>query len=228
MIELLSKIYTTGGPIVALLIAMSLASLTITLFKLLQFAQLGAFIGKSKPAVSSFLDHWRQSQKDSAMESLAGHAHPQVKILAHASRLLNEGKLKGKALNDELSRFGSSLVRELQSQLRVLEVIATLAPLIGLLGTVIGMIDAFQAMEAAGKQVDPSVLSGGIWKALLTTAVGLVVAIPASFIHSWLESKVESIAHQMSDSLGQLLAIQAEKSPSLQTLNDGAFPRAAS
>ena len=63
----------------------------------------------------------------------------------------------------------------MRSHLRVMEVIANLAPLIALLGTVLGMIEAFQAMELAGKQVDPSVLSGSIWEALLTTAVGLII-----------------------------------------------------
>ena len=60
-----------------------------------------------------------------------------------------------------------------------LELLAHLSPLLGLLGTVLGMIDAFSMLEQVGDQADPSVFAGGIWKALLTTAMGLVVAIPA-------------------------------------------------
>ena len=63
--------------------------------------------------------------------------------------------------------------------MRLLEVIAGAAPLLGLLGTVLGMIEAFKQLEMAGSQIDPSVLSGGIWQALLTTAAGLIVALPA-------------------------------------------------
>ena len=95
--------------------------------------------------------------------------------------------------------------------LRALEVIASLAPLLGLLGTVMGMIEAFQAMEAAGSQVNPSVLSGGIWKALLTTAIGVAVAIPVSIIHSWFERKIEVQATLVQDDLEKLFTLEKQK-----------------
>ena len=94
-------------------------------------------------------------------------------------------------LREELERVATFRLNQLKMLLRPLEVIANLAPLLGLLGTVLGMIVAFQNMEAAGSRVDPSVLSGGIWQALLTTAVGLAVAIPTVAVHSWLERRVE-------------------------------------
>lgn len=66
------------------------------------------------------------------------------------------------------------------------------APLLGLFGTVLGMISAFQALQEAGSQVDPSILAGGIWVALLTTAVGLAVAMPTSVVLSWLEARMDA------------------------------------
>ena len=66
--------------------------------------------------------------------------------------------------------------------LDTLKVIAMVAPLLGLLGTVFGMIDAFQQMEMAGNNINPSTLSGGIWEALLTTAVGLICGYTNSVI----------------------------------------------
>jgi biopolymer transport protein ExbB len=113
-------------------------------------------------------------------------------------------------------------LHELRAFLRPLEVIATLSPLLGLLGTVLGMIVAFQQMEAAGRQVDPTVLSGGIWQALLTTAVGLAVAIPVVAVHSWLERKTDRVAHHMNDAVTRVftqygvrdsLPVVAEKDP---------------
>jgi biopolymer transport protein ExbB len=95
--------------------------------------------------------------------------------------------------------------------MKVLEVIATVAPLVGLLGTVVGMVEAFQAMELAGSNVNPAVLSGGIWKALLTTAAGLIVAIPAFIAHSWFERKTERAAGMLQDDLELFLANQAQK-----------------
>jgi biopolymer transport protein ExbB len=63
---------------------------------------------------------------------------------------------------------------------------------LGLFGTVLGMIAAFQSLQSAGTQVDPSVLAGGIWVALLTTAAGLAVAMPTALVLSWLESRMEA------------------------------------
>jgi biopolymer transport protein ExbB len=76
------------------------------------------------------------------------------------------------------------------------------------------MIMAFQKMAAAGNQVDPSVLSGGIWQVLLTTAVGLTVALPVVAVHTWLERKIERVASLMNDVVTQLFTSQitAEKS----------------
>jgi biopolymer transport protein ExbB len=71
------------------------------------------------------------------------------------------------------------------------------------------MILAFQRMEEAGSQVDPSVLSGGIWQALLTTAVGLIVAIPVVALHNWLERKAERVAGVMQDVTTRVFTLQA-------------------
>lgn len=113
-------------------------------------------------------------------------------------------------MKEELDRVASLRLNQLRAYLRPLEVIASLSPLLGLLGTVLGMIVAFQQMEAAGNQVDPSVLSGGIWQALLTTAVGLAVAIPAVMAHNWMERKVERVAALMSDTVTRIFTTPRE------------------
>ena len=64
--------------------------------------------------------------------------------------------------------------------------------MLGLFGTVLGMIAAFQALQEAGASVDPSALAGGIWVALLTTAGGLAIAMPTSLALSWFESRTEA------------------------------------
>jgi hypothetical protein len=75
---------------------------------------------------------------------------------------------------------------------RLLDSIAQIAPLLGLFGTVLGMIAAFQALQASGQSVDPAALAGGIWVALLTTAGGLAIAMPTSLALTWLESRTEA------------------------------------
>ena len=87
----------------------------------------------------------------------------------------------------------------LRAGLRPLELIATVAPLIGLLGTVLGMISAFRTLQDSGGQADPALLAGGIWEALLTTAAGMTVAIPASVALTWFESIAERVQREMED-----------------------------
>ena len=77
-----------------------------------------------------------------------------------------------------------------QKFLPSLEIIAQVSPLIGLLGTVIGMIDSFNELELGGSLVDPSILAGGMWTALLTTAMGLIVAIPTLISHYFFDKKL--------------------------------------
>ena len=107
-------------------------------------------------------------------------------------------------IREELLRYGGDVLENLRGSFRILEVIASLAPLLGLFGTVLGMIEAFRQLEAAGNQVNPAILSGGIWQALLTTAVGLAVAIPVVAILNWLERRVDGLAHEMDNLVTQL------------------------
>ncbi len=103
-------------------------------------------------------------------------------------------------------RAARQIMRPLEGGLGTLGMIAMLSPLIGLLGTVIGMIGAFHALEASTGMVDPSVLSGGIWVALLTTAAGLVVAIPATLAHGWFEARLARFADEAESKIGEAIA----------------------
>jgi biopolymer transport protein ExbB len=100
---------------------------------------------------------------------------------------------------EEAARVARGLLQRARSGLRPLELIATIAPLLGLLGTVLGMISAFQALQVAGSRADPSALAGGIWEALLTTAAGMAVAIPASMALTWFEAVADRLRHELED-----------------------------
>lgn len=78
-----------------------------------------------------------------------------------------------------------------QKHLSILEVIGKTAPLLGLLGTVLGMVEMFSSLHAGG-EISAAAVTGGIWKALFTTVAGLVVAIPAIFMHGYLVSRIDS------------------------------------
>ena len=96
-------------------------------------------------------------------------------------------------IEKEIDSLKNKEYKQIYSFLPSLEVISQVSPLVGLLGTVIGMIDSFNELELGGSLVDPSILAGGIWTALLTTAMGLIVAIPALVSHYFLEKKINDL-----------------------------------
>lgn len=206
MVAYVTDFLVLGGPVVWLLALFSVVASTLVLAKLVQFTVLQPGSGKS---VEQSLMHVARGEPHQALMLVKGGRPIRARLLSRSLNLIESADLSLEELRQEATRQARLAVSELAGYLRPLEVIATLAPLLGLFGTVLGMIEAFQAMEAAGSQVNPSVLSGGIWKALLTTAIGLAVAIPVSLAHSWLERKVEASAALMQNDLEQLMTLQA-------------------
>lgn len=182
-----------GGPVVVILLLASLAALTIVFVKLLQFRS--ARVGDRRAAYRA-LSLWQSGNPEQAMAVAGQSPNPVAQVLARALRGQQRGLPEAK-VREEVLRYGGDVLEGLRAWFRPLEVIATLAPLLGLFGTVLGMIEAFRRMEQAGSQVSPAILSGGIWEALLTTAVGLAVAIPVVVVLNWLERRVDRLAHEM-------------------------------
>ncbi|WP_100637017.1 MotA/TolQ/ExbB proton channel family protein [Marinomonas sp. ef1] len=197
-----------GGPVVWILMVFSVVALTIVLLKLWQFSSLRA---ESLKTSNLALDQWRNEENGEKALEILDEKRPIDALVGYTMRALLATNTQADLIREEVERRAMNQLNQLRSYLRPLEIIATLSPLLGLLGTVLGMITAFQQMEGAGNQVDPSVLSGGIWQALLTTAVGLAVAIPVVTLHSWLERKVERIAHNMNDAVTQVFTSKQAK-----------------
>ncbi len=107
-----------------------------------------------------------------------------------------------------LRRAGSRKLQELEHHLRGLHIIANVAPLLGLLGTVTGMINAFMKVESFGNRVEVSQLAGGIWEALLTTAAGLTVAIPCMLFYNYFLGRVQRIEMEMRDTAEALISLE--------------------
>ncbi|WP_119166573.1 MotA/TolQ/ExbB proton channel family protein [Algihabitans albus] len=186
-------LFQAGGPVVAILAVMSVVSLAIVFVKLWQFR--AARLGDGRTAQES-LWLWRTGRTGEALALADSSRNPVAQALARALRGQRRG-LPEARVREEVLRYGTDVLEALRSWFRPLEVIASLAPLLGLFGTVLGMIEAFRQLEAAGNQVNPAILSGGIWEALLTTAVGLAVAIPVVALLNWLERRVDRLAHEM-------------------------------
>ena len=106
---------------------------------------------------------------------------------------------------------GEAVVRRLEKHLSMLSILARLAPLMGLLGTVLGMISTFSEIANAQAGVNMNQLAGGIWQALITTAAGLVIAIPALFFLHHFQSRVNAVASALSEAANAMLSLPVER-----------------
>ena len=193
-------------PILWLLIALSIFSLGLILVKIIRLWPVtGGVAGRDRA-----IETWASGDREAAMAQLTDRA-PADRVLRAAMQGLVSG-MSGSVLEGELARRGNDEVNALSSGLRLLDLISMVAPLLGLLGTVIGMIQSFQDLASAQGSANASVLAGGIWLALLATAAGLIVAIPAAVAASLLNGRVETAALRIESSIGRLLAIEATAS----------------
>lgn len=174
----LAALIDLGGPVIAVLILLSILVLAVVLFKLWQFHALG--VGRHGDIARAMAAH------DAGVPAEARALLSSCR--SHLAPVLVLGLGGGAALKPRLIAMAEARLASVERGFRLLDSVAQLAPLLGLFGTVLGMIDAFRALQAAGDAVDPSVLAGGIWVALLTTAAGLAVAMPTSLVLTWFES----------------------------------------
>jgi biopolymer transport protein ExbB len=124
------------------------------------------------------------------------------------SALLCHGQARA-AILDAIQRTAQFELPRLEHNLPVLATIARVAPLLGLLGTVTGLIAAFQVIEKQAPFIQPASVAKGIWEALITTAFGLVVAIPCQIAYDYLTSRVRSFAADMDRSAADVLDLVA-------------------
>jgi biopolymer transport protein ExbB len=181
--------------------ALSVVGLAVILWKLWQLSILGAWGGaRAEAAVEAF-------RLDGHVD--AGHGGGlRMLVVRAAMEAVTDTRLATEQAREETERVARRSLAEARRGLRVLEVISTIAPLLGLLGTVLGMIAAFQALQTSGAQADASVLAGGIWEALLTTAAGMAVAIPAALALAWFEAVIDRVASDLEDLLARVFLAQ--------------------
>ncbi|MBY6151619.1 MotA/TolQ/ExbB proton channel family protein [Vannielia litorea] len=203
-LERLTDFLIQGGPAIWAISALSVLTLALILWKIWRFSAAGAWSRKhSFRAVRM----WTDGQRDDALSSLARRRGVRSRMTRAA--MLARRELDEESAREEVSRVAKRELSRLSGGLRALELIATIAPLLGLLGTVLGMIDAFQTLQESGNRADPAMLAGGIWEALLTTAAGMAVAIPASIALTWFESIRDGVREDMEDIAARLFVADA-------------------
>jgi len=121
------------------------------------------------------------------------HPNPVPKIAACYLQNLKDDAIR----NEILKREGSLALEKVETRLRALAALTHIAPLLGLLGTVTGLVTAFHQIEILGGQANPGDLAAGIWEALITTVYCLVIAIPCMAAYHGFESEADRIARRM-------------------------------
>jgi len=203
----LELLVSKGGAVAIILLALSVYGFAIFLLKIYHFQSRQVLFG-SNDFIDRAIQNIERGQKGIASTELSGQKNPIARVMERAIKLCDTGVSleENSAAKEELESEGRTQLEQLTSYIRGLDAVAHLSPLLGLLGTVLGMIKAFMQLEAAGVQVDVTMLAGGIWEALITTAFGLAIAIPALATVNWLEGIVERVRQDMGDSVTRTLS----------------------
>jgi biopolymer transport protein ExbB len=193
------RILRNGGPAIWAIAALSIVTLALILWKIWRLTLVGAWSrGRAGKAVAAY----EAGQVDVALAIVQDRRALRSKVVSAAIRARQDRP--DDLAREETARVARNELADVSVGLRALELIATIAPLLGLLGTVLGMIAAFQALQESGSRADPALLAGGIWEALLTTAAGMAVAIPASAALSWFESVIDRLRRDMEDAASRI------------------------
>ena len=187
MIAHVQDALSVGGPALWVIFGISIVLVTVGLWKFWHLIKLGAW---NKKQADEILKLWLEKKVEPVD---ANQQNIRAKILGQTILAISDKNYTNEMVREECVRLANNDLNDARRGLRIIDLIITIAPLVGLLGTVLGMIEAFQALQDSGAQADPSALAGGIWEALLTTAAGMGIAIPASILLSWYDSVVENV-----------------------------------
>ena len=191
----ISELIERGGILMVPILACSVVALGILVERLLALRIKRLFGGRSFEPV---LNHLQANEFSEALIVAKAVDSPAARILTAGLSVHDAGP---KAMQAAMEETGRDEVAALHENIETVGTIASITPLIGLLGTVLGMIDVFQGVVSvagmSGAGVDPAALAGGIWTALLTTAAGLSVAIPSFVAYRVLQGRCDRLAAQL-------------------------------
>ncbi|HNU95252.1 MAG TPA: MotA/TolQ/ExbB proton channel family protein [Bacillota bacterium] len=197
------KYISAGGPVMYPIILCSVVGLAVSIQKIIQL--LLSPTG-SDQLMRSVKINMSQGRPVEAMQAAKAAKGP-VAGLARAA-VSNYGRPYSE-IKDAIEMAGREEVHAMERKMNVLDGIVTLAPLLGLLGTVTGLIKNFQVLSAFAGLTTPAQLSGGIAEAMITTAAGLIVAAPLMLVYSWLSVVIDDKVAEMDRRAAELLAITA-------------------
>ena len=197
-----------GGPMMVPILLGSVMGLAIILDRLVALLRL--FDADGEDCLSKVLEEVRLGRFAEALAATQEVDHPVAAVLR---RGLEQWGLPLPAMERSMEQAVQAQVRQLERWMGGLASIIALSPMLGFLGTITGLIRAFMAWEAAGTKVTVSLLAAGIYEAMITTAAGLIIAIPFLAAHNAILSRVKRIAAQLADAANELLELTARLQP---------------
>jgi biopolymer transport protein ExbB len=196
--EVISDTWNDGGWMMWFLAAAALIGFIVIVWKLVDLGTKGARTRKFLRQVDELI---AQGRVEDALQLARESNSPAGRILAAGLERRDEGSER---VMKAIENVGLIEMASLESGLVWLATISNVAPLLGFLGTVIGMIEAFQAIELAG-EVEATLVAGGIKVALITTATGLAIAIPINIAHNYFVTKVDRLIIDMEESAQKMI-----------------------
>lgn len=187
MTELISK----GGPLVWLLMACLGFSVAIFLERLSYYHRASMNIGEFLAGLAALI---RRKNYAEALQECVATRVPAGRVI-HAALLRHHAPRE--QLKEIVQEAGQLEVPRLERYLAILNAIAHAGPLIGLLGTVIGLLDSFTNLSSANGMTTPAEVARGVYESLITSALGLVVAIPSYLFFAFLSARSRSIMHDL-------------------------------
>ena len=194
----LAEIWEAGGWMMWPLGAALAIGILIIVWKLVDLQLKG---GKNKSVLREADEQIAAGHLDEALEVCTESGAPAGNVLSAGLSRYNEGTERA---TQAVENAGAIEVAGLEKGLVWLATLSNVAPLLGFLGTVIGMIMAFQAIEIAG-EVEATLVAGGIKVALITTATGLTIAIPINIFHNYFVTKIDRLVIDMEESAQRLI-----------------------
>ncbi|HVR35621.1 MAG TPA: MotA/TolQ/ExbB proton channel family protein [Methylomirabilota bacterium] len=188
---MLPMLLTKGGPIIWVILAASAVAIVVFIERLLHYHRAQINSTEFLSGVRNVLKRDNVVEAISICDATPGPVARLVKVA-----ILNRERGR-EGVREALEEAGLMEVPRLEAKLNVLATIAQIAPLLGLLGTVLGFIRIFVRMEEEGQFAHAGLLMGGVWEALLCTAAGLAVAIPSYAGYNYLVSRVNSVVLDM-------------------------------
>lgn len=186
-----------GGPWIMLpLLGCSVAALAVVIERIAFWVRIGR--ARSRGAVEKILELADEGRFEEATEEARGLRDPV------AMALLSGIAHRDYDLSSALEMAASAALRRTERLLPVLDTIVTLAPLLGILGTVVGIIGAFEFLSAQAELADPKAVTGGIAQALITTAAGLSIAIASLVPYNYFRTLSDKLLHEIEEAATRL------------------------